>query len=185
MHTNDLQSITRTLRSACDHVGLAQTLDKAYELANLCECPSDSIGHEGLGSAAAQIAAMDTHQINDLIRVGTAHFHLLNKAEQLNIIRVNQQRERASESGEPRPESIDQAMHTLRSHGISIDRTKELLEQLDIQPTLTAHPTETRRRTILDKQADIATCVLALRRPNHSPHADAKRSPSASTGSCP
>lgn len=163
MHTHDLETITRTLRSACDHVGLAQTLDKAHELAGLCECPSDSVGHDGLGTAATQIAGMDIPQINDLIRVGTAHFHLLNKAEQLNIIRVNQQRERASESGDPRPESIEQAMGTMRSHGITIERTKELLDQLDIQPTLTAHPTETRRRTILDKQADIATCVLALR----------------------
>tara|TARA_A100000171_G_scaffold365_1_gene603 strand:- start:1766 stop:4483 length:2718 start_codon:yes stop_codon:yes gene_type:complete len=163
MHAHDQRTIAHTLRTACEHVGLASTLDAANTLAGLCSCPSDTTGHEGLESAAAQIAGMDTAQINDLIRVGTAHFHLLNKAEQLNIVRVNQQRERDSESGNPRPESIDQAMHKLNEHGIGIERTKQLLEQLDIQPTLTAHPTETRRRTILDKQADIATCVIALR----------------------
>ncbi|MCR9075295.1 MAG: phosphoenolpyruvate carboxylase, partial [bacterium] len=163
MHTHDQQTISSTLRTACDHVGLAGTLEAAHDLAQMCDCSSDTTGHKGLEEAAAKIAGMETAQINDLIRVGTAHFHLLNKAEQLNIVRVNQQRERDSETGEPRPESIDQAMHRLREHGVSIDRTKQLLEQLDIQPTLTAHPTETRRRTILDKQTDIADCVIALR----------------------
>ena len=163
MHAHDQQTVARTLQAACAHVGLGDTLTLAQTLADQCNCPGDAVGHDGLGSAASQIAGMDLRQISDLIRVGTAHFHLLNKTEQLNIIRVNQRRERESETGDPRPESIDQAMQRLSQHGVSVDRARELLGNLDIQPTLTAHPTETRRRTILDKQTDIAQCVIALR----------------------
>lgn len=163
MHAQDQQTVARTLHAACAHVGLGDSLEQAQQLAALCDCPGEAIGHDGLESAASRVAGMGLDEISDLIRVGTTHFHLLNKAEQLNIIRVNQQRERQCESGEPRPESIDQAMQRLKDHGVSIDTARSLLEDLDIQPTLTAHPTETRRRTILDKQTDIAQCVIALR----------------------
>lgn len=163
MHAHDQQTVTATLRAACGRVGLADTLKLAHELAQRCDSPNDAIGHPGLQEAADRIAGMDLAQISDLVRVGTAHFHLLNKAEQLNIIRVNARRERESESGDPRPESIEDAIARLQGGGRSAERARELLGDLDIQPTLTAHPTESRRRTILDKQTEIARCVIALR----------------------
>lgn len=155
--------MSTTLKTACDQVGLGAAFTRAFELADLCASAGDAVGHTALEDAANQIGSMSQAQISDLIRVGTAHFHLLNKAEQLNIIRVNQRRERESEQGAPRPESIDEAMVRLQQHGRSVERVRELLNDLDIQPTLTAHPTETRRRTVLDKQTDIAQCVIALR----------------------
>ena len=168
MHAHDQQTVTRTLESACAHVGLGEALNTAHRLAGQCDCLNNAVGYHGLEASAAEIADMDLDQVRDLIRVGTAHFHLLNKAEQLNIIRVNKRRERESESGDPRPESIDEAMSRIRDSGRSIEHARELLEELDIQPTLTAHPTETRRRTILDKQTEIARCVIALRNPDLS-----------------
>lgn len=163
MQAQDQLTLTTTLQTACAQVGLSKTLELAHQLAIHCDCPSDLLEHPGLDEAARAIAGMELSQISDLIRVGTTHFHLLNKAEQLNIIRVNSQRERDSESGSPRPESIDEAMSRLHKSGRSPESTRALLGDLDIQPTLTAHPTETRRRTILDKQTEIAKCVIALR----------------------
>ena len=83
MHAHDQQTVARTLTAACAHVGLAETLTLAHALADQCNCPGDAVGHDGLESAASQIAGMDLRQISDLIRVGTAHFHLLNKAENI------------------------------------------------------------------------------------------------------
>jgi phosphoenolpyruvate carboxylase len=37
-----------------------------------------------------------------------------------------------------------------------------IIERIDIEPTLTAHPTEARRRTLLHKQRDIAERLMAL-----------------------
>jgi phosphoenolpyruvate carboxylase len=163
MHAHDQETLSQTLHAACDHVGLGDSFKHAFALADLCASSGEAVGHPALEDAAKQIKSMDLAQIGGLIRVGTAHFHLMNKAEQLNIIRVNQRRERESELGNPRAESIDEAMVRLHDHGRSVEQVRDLLNDLDIQPTLTAHPTETRRRTVLDKQTDIAQCVIALR----------------------
>jgi phosphoenolpyruvate carboxylase len=112
--------------------------------------------------AAQQLAGMDLADLAGLIRVGAARFHLLNKAEQLNIIRVNRQREMDASDGPARPESIDQAMEQLTSQGMGPADIARLLGRLDIGPTLTAHPTEARRRTVLDKQADVAASIVRL-----------------------
>lgn len=114
--------------------------------------------------AAGQLAGMDLDALAGLIRVGAARFHLLNKAEQLNIIRVNRQREMDAGDGPARPESIDQAMEQLVSNGVGPADIAALLGRLDIGPTLTAHPTEARRRTVLDKQADVAASIVRLGR---------------------
>lgn len=148
-----------TLSRACDRVGLGTAFSAGEAIAKRC----GSLASEAdLDWAAAQLAAMDLGDIAGLVRVGAARFHLLNKAEQLNIVRVNRQREAASAHGRARPESIDQAMERLAAQGIDARGVAELLGRLDVQPTLTAHPTEARRRTVLDKQADVAASVARL-----------------------
>ncbi|MGJ8636561.1 MAG: phosphoenolpyruvate carboxylase [Phycisphaerales bacterium] len=159
----DRQTINNALTHATQACGLDAVLETSSILAALCASAEDAPEHPAWDQAAAQIASMSTEEIADLIRVGTARFHLLNKAEQLNIIRVNQQRERDCTADRPRAESIDEAMSKLKEAGCSQERILELLSDLDIQPTLTAHPTETRRRTILDKQTDLARCIIKLR----------------------
>lgn len=159
----DRQTINHALTHATQSCGLDGALETSSQLASLCASAGDIPEHPAWDQASAQIASMSTQEIADLIRVGTARFHLLNKAEQLNIIRVNQQRERDCTPDHPRAESIDEAMSKLKAAGCSQDRILELLNDLDIQPTLTAHPTETRRRTILDKQTDLARCIIKLR----------------------
>ncbi len=159
----DRQTINNALTHATQACGLDAVLETSTTLAALCASAEDAPEHPAWDQAAAQIASMSTEEIADLIRVGTARFHLLNKAEQLNIIRVNQQRERDCTADRPRAESIDEAMSKLKEAGCSQERILELLSDLDIQPTLTAHPTETRRRTILDKQTDLARCIIKLR----------------------
>jgi phosphoenolpyruvate carboxylase len=163
MHDHDREAIEAALRSACERCGLGGALRASEEIAAVCRSANDAVDHPAWDQAAARLSAMDLGEIAGLIRVGTARFHLLNKAEQLNIVRVNRQRERRSEHGPARPESIDETMERLRDAGFTPERVAGLLGQLDIQPTLTAHPTETRRRTVLEKQTDIADCVVRLR----------------------
>ena len=127
--------------------------------------------------AADRIAALDDEAITQLLHVYTTFFHLVNQAEQQEIIRIN--RERARRSGpadwplgpgsgngradaQPRAESIDAAVATLKEEGYALDEVVALFEQLDIQPTLTAHPTEARRRTVLRKQKRIADLLATL-----------------------
>ncbi|MGE3618094.1 MAG: phosphoenolpyruvate carboxylase [Gemmatimonadales bacterium] len=102
------------------------------------------------------LADLPLPTIQRILKRLAIRFHLRNKAEQLQIARVNRRRER---SGAPRPESIREAVLALAARGLTAEATLELLGGLDIQPTLTAHPTETRRRTVLEIQRVLADCV--------------------------
>lgn len=163
MHQADRTALDQALTEACARTGLDGALRASAEIADLCRSAGDAIEHPAWDQAAERIRSMDLGEIFDVVRLGAARFHLLNQAEQLNIVRVNRQRERDSEHGPARPESIDEAMERLAASGVDADRAAALLGRIDIQPTLTAHPTEARRRTVLEKQADIAECVVRLR----------------------
>lgn len=99
------------------------------------------------------LAGISTDRLRDLLKRLTIKFHLRNKAEQVQIARINRRRERESARG--RPESIREAIADLAEGGRSRDEVARLLGRLDIQPTLTAHPTEARRRAVLSRQHEI------------------------------
>ncbi len=109
-----------------------------------------------------KIKSLSRNEIFWLIRSYTNFFHLVNQAERQEIIRINRERERSANIENPRNESILEAVHHLKHEGFSLDQIMDLLEQVDIQPTLTAHPTEARRRTILYKQKRISQLLSQL-----------------------
>ncbi|OAB55810.1 hypothetical protein AY599_13760, partial [Leptolyngbya valderiana BDU 20041] len=157
----DQAAVLDALTHACQRVGMGAHHAAGQALAERC---GSTASEADLDRAAAELASMDLDALAGLIRIGAARFHLLNKAEQLNIVRVNRQRELASADGPARPESIEQAMEQLVEKGMDAGGIARLLSSLDIGPTLTAHPTEARRRTVLDKQADVAASVVRLGR---------------------
>jgi len=113
--------------------------------------------------AAALIRDLDNEHIGWLLRAYGTFFHLVNQAEKQEIQRINRERSQVG-SGKPRPESIDDAVARLKAQGRTADEVVQLMSELDVQPTFTAHPTEARRRTILDKQRRIADLLSQLRR---------------------
>jgi phosphoenolpyruvate carboxylase len=134
--------------------------------------------------AADRIADLGEDEIVQLLHVYTTFFHLVNQAEQQEIIRINRDRAQRSgpadwplgpgsgngvQDGQPRAESIDAAVAELKENGYSLEETAEVFRQLDIQPTLTAHPTEARRRTVLRKQKRIANLLSTLSRADATP----------------
>ncbi len=119
--------------------------------------------------ARAFISTLTLEEMLWLVRTYTTFFHLINKAEQREIIRINRDRERHSTAERPRAESIADAIRTLQQNGRSREEVLALLARLDIQPTLTAHPTEARRRAILFKQKSISKLLEQLQNPELSP----------------
>ena len=119
--------------------------------------------------AADLLRDISNDQITPLLRALAIKFHLLNKAEQIEIARINRERERTATAEAPRPESLEHTLRTCAERGISAAEALEHLAELDIQPTLTAHPTEARRRTVLAKQDAIASCINDLDDPRATP----------------
>lgn len=112
-----------------------------------------------LDQAAAWLTGVDTGRIRKIMQILTMRFHLRNKAEQLVIARKNRAREHVATPEAPRSESVAEAIAEVAGAGATASDLAETLRRLDIQPTLTAHPTEARRRAVLRKQARIADVV--------------------------
>ncbi len=117
------------------------------------EPPNDAVAVqqiEGLG---------DPNFVTNLARAFTVLFQLLNLCEQLDIIRANHNK------GKSRAESLHQTIGLLSSEGISFDDLSAAISSLEIVPTLTAHPTEARRKAVLDKILAIARILSRIESP--------------------
>ena len=139
----------------------APMLELVEELRLLCRRAVQENDPGPRNEAEARIGQLDDDTLRWLLQAFSAFFHLVNQAEKREILRVNRERSRGSDA---RPESVDEAIGRLRGAGAEPDHVMALLGQLDIQPTLTAHPTEARRHSILQKQKRIVHLLEALRR---------------------
>ncbi|MCA9838165.1 MAG: phosphoenolpyruvate carboxylase [Trueperaceae bacterium] len=108
-----------------------------------------------------------------LLRAFTVYFQLINLAEEIHRVRVNRLREGQASLENPRAESVAAAVKALKDQGWSRSEVKRFISDLDIQPTLTAHPTEVKRYTIRLKLERIASAMRKLSEWALSPQAKA------------
>ena len=116
-----------------------------------------------------KIAAATAGLIDDpartlaVLKAFTTYFQLINLAEEQQRVRIIRERQRlAYDRGVPMPETIAQAVRRLRDEGLEAEDVRRLLHDLFIMPVLTAHPTESKRRTILYKLKSIAAALDEL-----------------------
>ena len=126
-------------------------------------------GARAFDAVAAEVEGEPVERLAAVLRTLTAYFHLVNKAEQVEIVRVNRERERTATAERPRGESVAEAVAGLKAAGLDADAARQLVARLDIQPTLTAHPTEARRRTVLLHQGEAAAALDRLADPDATP----------------
>ncbi|HEX6201427.1 MAG TPA: phosphoenolpyruvate carboxylase [Thermoanaerobaculia bacterium] len=115
--------------------------------------------------AAARLAEADDRTLVWLLRAFGTFFQLVNQAETREILRINRERSRAG----GRPESIAAAVDALAERGVDAEGLERLLAGLEIEPTLTAHPTEARRPSVLAKERRLAQLLGDLQRPGATP----------------
>ncbi len=108
-----------------------------------------------------RIAALDVARLADLARVFTQWFHLVNAAEEQHRVRFLRRHDRAH----PPEDSIASALTSMVQAGMSARALKAQLERLFVMPVLTAHPTESRRRTVRDHVAEVKRLLDGLERP--------------------
>ena len=113
--------------------------------------------------AATKLTGASLDNLIWILRTYTSFFHLVNQSEKQEIIRINRERASRATIDSPRSESIDEAIALLKKRGLAWEDVHALINRLDIGPTLTAHPTEARRRSILYKQQRIAALLSELR----------------------
>ena len=106
-----------------------------------------------------QVSALPIARTAIVARAFTLFFLLINTAEQVH--RVRRAREyRSAEADVPQPGSARWAMRRLRSEGHDAAAVERAMLALDVRPVLTAHPTESTRRTLLGLQTRVADMLL-------------------------
>ncbi|MGV0435453.1 phosphoenolpyruvate carboxylase [Corynebacterium mastitidis] len=114
-------------------------------------------GTEDMASLVAMFRDIDPDRAEPVIRA-FSHFALMaNLAEDLHD---EQDRLDHQYSGAPAPDStLEATWAKFRDVGVAPERLAEELPHTLVAPVLTAHPTETRRRTVFDAQKHIATAM--------------------------
>jgi phosphoenolpyruvate carboxylase len=102
-----------------------------------------------------RLDTFDLSVLRTLVRASSVYFDLLNLAEQQARVRANRLRT-LQMTPQPLAESPEAAFLQLRERGVSAQQVGDLLEQAQICPVFTAHPSEARRRTILEKLVAIS-----------------------------
>lgn len=95
-------------------------------------------------------AGLELERMEVLVRALTRWFQLVNLAEDNDRLRRIRWREE-QEAPAPRRGSIRRAIASLAAHGRSAEQVRELLAGAQLRLVITAHPTEARRRTTIDK----------------------------------
>jgi phosphoenolpyruvate carboxylase len=98
---------------------------------------------------ADRLAGLD---LDDAVRFAHSFACFL---QMVNIAEDQLQRRRGRGDG-GRPDRLESAVEALSSEGVGVDAVMGLLDRALIAPVITAHPSEVRRKSILDRQGAIA-----------------------------
>ncbi|WP_334164909.1 phosphoenolpyruvate carboxylase, partial [Phenylobacterium sp.] len=81
---------------------------------------------------------------------------------QITNIAEDQIQRRRGRAGDARPDTLAGAVRSLKSDGVATETVAELLRGALIAPVITAHPSEVRRKSVLDRQSAIARDLEAF-----------------------
>jgi phosphoenolpyruvate carboxylase len=104
----------------------------------------------GVGGLARVCENLELDLALPVLKAFTTYFHLVNLAEEHEQVRVLRARE-SMEQARPVADSIAEAVNILRLQGVTPEKMQLLLDQLCIEIIFTAHPTESKRRSVLGK----------------------------------
>lgn len=90
---------------------------------------------------------------------------------QITNIAEDQIQRRRGRAGDARPDTLAGALRSLKTDGVGTDAVAELLRGALIAPVITAHPSEVRRKSVLDRQSAISRDLEAF---DHA-HSEAER----------
>jgi phosphoenolpyruvate carboxylase len=133
--------------------------EEAFELVEEVRAASKDLRGDASPEKARQLrdrlGKLELGDLRTLIRAFSVYFDLTNLAEQQARVRAIRAHLRADDPTRV-DESPESALRQLRDRGIDADQVLEHLERALICPVFTAHPSEARRRTILEKLSAIA-----------------------------
>ena len=133
------------------------------------------LGDERAAERLAElVAGLSLDETELLVRSLTRWFQLVNLAEDNERVRRLRARD-AADPERPRAGSLRQVVADLRRAGATEEELSEVLNSAELRLVMTAHPTEARRRTTIDKLARVFGVLRELDERSRAPAADARR----------
>jgi len=172
LRQHDIEGIDQHLRSQVRHIGAIlgdvlqeqggpELLQKVEQVRKrTIELRSDWTSEEQQ-KFLEEMLNLDLESAYLLVRAFTIYFHLLNLIEERSRLRTLSDRERR-QWPIPRSESIAAALKSLKEEDVPANQINRLLSRMLVEPVLTAHPTESRRRTNLLHLREIAQLVAHM-----------------------
>src|SRR6059036_2637505 len=154
----DVRWLAATLGRVVGRLAGEDTFRAVEELRRACRARRLGVpGAPDLDALLARTRALPPETARLTARAFTVFFILINAAEQAHRVRRSRQDDlAAAQRG-----SVRWSLRRLREAGHGAEEVARALLTLDVRPVLTAHPTESARRTILDLQARLAEGLLA------------------------
>ena len=123
-------------------------------------------GDESVAGRLREIMrGMSTDDAYEVAMAFTTYFELVNLAEEDHRTRLLRERRAMHSAYKPDlptlRETIEAAVYELKQEGVGADEMQGILDKLNIELVFTAHPTESKRRTVLAKLTRIAAQLRA------------------------
>jgi len=149
----DVRWLAATLGRVVGRLAGEETFRAVEELRRACRARRLGVaGAPDLDALLARTRSLAPETARLTARAFTVFFILINAAEQAHRVRRSRQEDlAAAQRG-----SVRWSLRRVREAGRGAEVVARALESLDVRPVLTAHPTESARRTILDLQARLA-----------------------------
>ncbi|MEZ4402780.1 MAG: phosphoenolpyruvate carboxylase [Kofleriaceae bacterium] len=158
----DLARLAAALSTAAGELSGGRTLELIEGLRDQAIAQRTTPTAAGQAALTARLRELDLDDLEDVGRVFTHWCHLMNTAEEQQRIRVLRSRDDA-------PDGVLPAVRAMRDAGMTADDVAALFERALVMPVLTAHPTEARRRSVLDHLSEVAGLLDLLERPLGGP----------------
>ena len=161
LHNRNVRTDVRELGALVGDVLAAQASTEAYETVE--DLRNAAIGYRH-GDAASRdrlhesIDGLSTTREGIVARAFTTYFELINLAEERERVRAI----RNADDGGALHDSFEATITEFAEAGVEPDELREILEDVLIEPTFTAHPTEARRKTVKAKLRSVATHLETL-----------------------
>jgi phosphoenolpyruvate carboxylase len=155
----DVTLLAAMLADAIARLDGAEACARVEELRTTAVALREGELEGGRDELARRMGALGTDELAGVANAFTDLFHLVNAAEEQHRIRVLRQWDA---SGNQRVSELSGACAELKRTGAEPDDVRALLQRLLVMPVVTAHPTEARRRAVLDHLGDVSALLDRL-----------------------
>ncbi|MFT8322829.1 MAG: phosphoenolpyruvate carboxylase [Bacillus sp. (in: firmicutes)] len=161
---NDVKQLGYILGEVLVHHGGQELLEKVETIRKISKELRQNYSESTYNALKEEMGKLERPMRRQVIRAFSKYFHLVNVAEQNHRIRRRRDYQLQDEKG-IQPDSIESAIQTFKKKNLSETEIQNVLNTLSLELIITAHPTESTKRSILEIQKRIALLLKQLENP--------------------